>query len=185
MTAMAARIEIVTAERIRDELTKLVCGAAPAPRADGCWCDTGLADQVLPELPALALEIDEHHQHKDVYEHTLTVLEQAIDLEDRLGGGPDFVLRMAALMHDVGKPRDPALRRGRPGQLPPPRGGRRADDQEADEGAAVPQGRDRRGHPAWSSCTCASTGTAAASGPTRRCAATSATPGTCWTGCTS
>jgi poly(A) polymerase len=61
---------------------------------------------VLPELPALKLEIDEHHRHKDVYEHTLTVLEQAIDLEDRLpGGGPDFVSRFAALMHDVGKPR--------------------------------------------------------------------------------
>ncbi|MCW2757411.1 MAG: hypothetical protein JWO46_1157, partial [Nocardioidaceae bacterium] len=60
----------------------------------------------LPELPALALERDEHHRHKDVYEHTLTVLEQSIDLEDRLpGGGPDFVSRFAALMHDVGKPR--------------------------------------------------------------------------------
>ena len=60
---------------------------------------------MLPELPALALERDEHHRHKDVYEHTLTVLEQSIDLEDRLGGAPDFVSRFAALMHDVGKPR--------------------------------------------------------------------------------
>jgi poly(A) polymerase len=60
---------------------------------------------VLPELPALALERDEHHRHKDVYEHTLTVLEQAIDLESRLDGSPDFVARFAALMHDVGKPR--------------------------------------------------------------------------------
>ena len=68
--------------------------------------ETGLAERVLPELPALALERDEHHRHKDVYEHTLTVLEQSIDLEDRLpGGGPDFVSRFAALMHDVGKPR--------------------------------------------------------------------------------
>jgi poly(A) polymerase len=66
--------------------------------------DTGLAALVLPELPALALERDEHHRHKDVYEHTLTVLEQSIDLEDRLGG-PDLVSRLAALMHDVGKPR--------------------------------------------------------------------------------
>jgi len=66
--------------------------------------ETGLAQIVLPELPALALERDEHHRHKDVYEHTLTVLEQSIDLEDRLGG-PDFVSRFAALMHDVGKPR--------------------------------------------------------------------------------
>jgi poly(A) polymerase len=67
--------------------------------------ETGLADHVLPELPALALERDEHHRHKDVYEHTLTVLEQTIDLEHRLGDGPDFVSRFAALMHDVGKPR--------------------------------------------------------------------------------
>ena len=67
--------------------------------------ETGLAAYVLPELPALALERDEHHRHKDVYEHTLTVLEQSIDLEHRLGGGPDFVSRFAALMHDVGKPR--------------------------------------------------------------------------------
>jgi poly(A) polymerase len=68
--------------------------------------ETGVAAYVLPELPALALERDEHHRHKDVYEHTLTVLEQSIDLEDRLpDGGPDFVARFAALMHDVGKPR--------------------------------------------------------------------------------
>jgi len=66
---------------------------------------TGLAERVLPELPALALERDEHHRHKDVYEHSLTVLEQSIDLETRLpGGGPDLVARLAALMHDVGKP---------------------------------------------------------------------------------
>jgi poly(A) polymerase len=68
--------------------------------------ETGLAQRVLPELPALALERDEHHRHKDVYEHTLTVLEQSIGLEHRLpGGGPDLVSRLAALMHDVGKPR--------------------------------------------------------------------------------
>ena len=74
---------------------------------------TGLADHVLPELPALRLEIDEHHRHKDVYEHSLTVLEQAIAMEDRVGeGGPDLVLRLAALLHDVGKPR---TRRFEPG----------------------------------------------------------------------
>src|ERR1700710_858092 len=68
--------------------------------------ETGLAGHVLPELPALALERDEHHRHKDVYEHTLRVLEQTIELEKKLpGGGPDFVSRFAALMHDVGKPR--------------------------------------------------------------------------------
>ena len=105
MTAMADRIEIVSAERVRDELVKLVC--APYPRLGlQLLVGTGLAERVLPELPALALERDEHHRHKDVYEHTLTVLEQAIDLESRLpGGGPDFVSRFAALMHDIGKPR--------------------------------------------------------------------------------
>ncbi len=104
MTAMAGRIEIISAERVRDELVKLVCG--PYPRLGlTLLVETGLAAYVLPELPALALERDEHHRHKDVYEHTLTVLEQSIELEHRLGGGPDFVSRFAALMHDVGKPR--------------------------------------------------------------------------------
>jgi poly(A) polymerase len=105
MTAMAGRIEIISAERVRDELVKLVCGPYPR-RGLALLVETGLAEHVLPELPALALERDEHHRHKDVYEHTLTVLEQAIDLEDRLpDGGPDFVARFASLMHDVGKPR--------------------------------------------------------------------------------
>ena len=105
MTSMAERIEIISAERVRDELVKLVC--APYPRRGlALLVETGLAARVLPELPALALERDEHHRHKDVYEHTLTVLEQAIDLEERLpGGGPDLVARLASLMHDVGKPR--------------------------------------------------------------------------------
>jgi poly(A) polymerase len=104
MTDMAERITIVSAERVRDELVKLVC--SPRPRAGlTLLVETGLAGHILPELPALALERDEHHRHKDVYEHTLTVLEQTIDLEDRLPeGGPDFVARFAALMHDVGKP---------------------------------------------------------------------------------
>ena len=105
MTAMAARIEIVSAERVRDELVKLVCSPHPR-RGLSLLVSTGLADHVFPELPALALERDEHHRHKDVYEHTLTVLEQAMGLEDRLPGkGPDLVLRLAALMHDIGKPR--------------------------------------------------------------------------------
>jgi len=103
ITEMAGRISIVSAERVRDELVKLVC--APQPRRGlSLLVDTGLADHVLPELPKLVLEIDEHHRHKDVYEHTLTVLEQAIDLEEP-GTAPDFVLRFAALMHDVGKPK--------------------------------------------------------------------------------
>ncbi|WP_141016015.1 CCA tRNA nucleotidyltransferase [Nocardioides sambongensis] len=106
MTAMADRIEIISAERVRDELVKLI--SAPQPRLGlELLVETGLADRVLPELPALKLERDEHHRHKDVYDHTLTVLEQSIDLEARLGedGGPDFVSRFAALMHDVGKPK--------------------------------------------------------------------------------
>jgi poly(A) polymerase len=105
MTEMADRIAIISAERVRDELVKLI--DAPHPRRGlTLLVDTGLADRVLPELPALRLERDEHHRHKDVYEHTLTVLEQTMDLESRLpGGGPDFVARFAALMHDVGKPR--------------------------------------------------------------------------------
>ncbi len=104
MTAMAERITIVSAERVRDELVKLLLAPDPVSGLR-LLVSTGLADHVLPELPALALERDEHFRHKDVYEHTLTVLEQAIDLEPRLGDGPDFVSRFAALMHDVGKPR--------------------------------------------------------------------------------
>jgi len=104
MTAMAERIDIISAERVRDELVKLV--TSPYPRRGlTLLVETGLAALVLPELPALALERDEHHRHKDVYEHTLTVLEQAIDLEHRLDHAPDFTVRFAALMHDVGKPR--------------------------------------------------------------------------------
>jgi poly(A) polymerase len=108
MTAMAERIDIVSAERVRDELVKLVC--APDPRAGlALLVETGLADRVLPEVPRLALEIDEHHRHKDVYEHTLTVLEQAMALEP---DGPDLVLRLAALMHDVGKPKTRRFEKG-------------------------------------------------------------------------
>ncbi len=105
MTDMAQRITIISAERVRDELVKLIC--APYPRLGlALLVETGIAELVLPELPALALERDEHHRHKDVYDHTLTVVEQAIDLEPRLPSeGPDFISRFAALMHDVGKPR--------------------------------------------------------------------------------
>ena len=103
MREMAERITIVSAERVRDELIKLLLAPDPV-RGLRLLVETGLAAHVLPELPALVLERDEHHSHKDVYEHSLTVLEQSIDLQDRLGG-PDFVSRFAALMHDVGKPR--------------------------------------------------------------------------------
>jgi len=112
MAAMADRIGIVSAERVREELSRLLLAPAPS-RGLGLLVESGLADQVLPELPALRLEIDEHHRHKDVYEHSLTVLDQAIALEPRLpDGGPDLVVRLAALLHDIGKPR---TRRFEPG----------------------------------------------------------------------
>lgn len=104
--AMADRIGIVSAERVRDELIKLLLAPNPRPGLE-VLVDTGLADHVLPELPALRLEIDEHHRHKDVYQHTLTVVDQAIALETGPDGpvpGPDLVLRLAALLHDIGKP---------------------------------------------------------------------------------
>ncbi|MFF1818859.1 CCA tRNA nucleotidyltransferase [Kribbella sp. NPDC058245] len=105
MTAMADRITIVSAERVRDELIKLICADHPRIGLD-LLVATGLADHVLPELPALKLERDEHHSHKDVYQHSLTVLDQAIDLESRLPyPAPDFVSRFAALIHDIGKPK--------------------------------------------------------------------------------
>jgi poly(A) polymerase len=106
MESMAARLEIVSAERVRDELTKLLLGAHPDRGVD-IMVSTGLAELVLPEVAALRLEKDEHHRHKDVYEHSLTVLRQAAERE---GGpedavpGPDLVLRLAALLHDIGKP---------------------------------------------------------------------------------
>ena len=101
--AMTSRIEIISAERIRDEFVKLIMSENPRIGI-ALLVETGLADYVLPEIPKLKLEIDEHHHHKDVYEHTLKVLEQAISLEDRLGG-PNLVIRLAALLHDIGKPK--------------------------------------------------------------------------------
>ncbi|NUP75761.1 MAG: CCA tRNA nucleotidyltransferase [Sinomonas sp.] len=114
MTDMAARLSIVSAERVRDELVKLINGAAPRRGID-LLVETGLADIVLPEVSALRLEVDEHHRHKDVYHHSLTVVDQAVALETDPDGpvpAPDFVLRFAALMHDIGKP---ATRRFEPG----------------------------------------------------------------------
>ncbi|MDO4898002.1 MAG: CCA tRNA nucleotidyltransferase [Rothia sp. (in: high G+C Gram-positive bacteria)] len=106
MKSMAERIEIISAERVRDELVKLICGKAPRRGID-LLVESGLADYVLPEIPALKLEVDEHHRHKDVFQHSLTVMEQAAAQETGAGGAvptPDFVLRFAALMHDIGKP---------------------------------------------------------------------------------
>ncbi|WP_209928001.1 MULTISPECIES: CCA tRNA nucleotidyltransferase [unclassified Rhodococcus (in: high G+C Gram-positive bacteria)] len=97
---MAGQIDRITAERVRAELDKLILGEF-AIDGINVMCETGLAARVIPEIPKMKLEIDEHHQHKDVYQHSLTVLQQAIDLED---GDPDLVLRWAALLHDIGKP---------------------------------------------------------------------------------
>lgn len=107
MTVMAERISIVSAERVREELVKLIIGDHPRAGVD-LLVETGLAEIVLPEVPALKRLDDEHNRHKDVYQHSLKVLEQAADLETDADGpvpGPDFILRFAALMHDVGKPK--------------------------------------------------------------------------------
>lgn len=105
MTAMASRIADISAERVRDELVKILSSANPRPGLEAL-VDSGIAEFVLPELPALRLETDEHAHHKDVYQHTLTVVEQAIDEEQRRtpGADPDVVLRIASLLHDIGKP---------------------------------------------------------------------------------
>ena len=116
MTEMRGRLEIVSAERITGELTKLMLAPDPAAGID-LLVQTEVADEILPEISKLRMEVDEHHRHKDVYQHSLTVLRQAIDLEPRYGfrGGPggstprsgdgDLVVRLAAILHDIGKPR--------------------------------------------------------------------------------
>ncbi|KQQ07496.1 CCA tRNA nucleotidyltransferase [Rathayibacter sp. Leaf296] len=113
MAELAPRIRDVSAERVQEELRKLLSTASPRAGLE-LLVDTGLAGYFLPELPALRLEQDEHHHHKDVYVHSLTVLEQAISLEQSRnpGAAPDVVLRLAALLHDIGKP---ATRRLEPG----------------------------------------------------------------------
>ncbi len=108
MTEMADRINIVPAERIRAELDKLI--VAPDPRTGiELLVETGLAAHILPEVPKLKLETDEHHRHKDVYEHSLTVLTQATGLEEQYGLSGDLVVRLAALLHDIGKPKTRTL----------------------------------------------------------------------------
>jgi poly(A) polymerase len=103
MSELAPKLEIVSVERISDELSKLLRTDDPVPGIR-LLVETGIAQLVLPEIPALRLEVDEHAHHKDVYEHSLTVLQQAIELEKSRGHSVDLVLRLAALLHDIGKP---------------------------------------------------------------------------------
>jgi poly(A) polymerase len=108
---MAPQLARVSAERVAAELDKLLLGEDPVAGID-LLVQTGMGEVVLPEVGGMQMAIDEHHQHKDVYQHSLTVLRQAIALEDPLPeGGPDLVLRWAALLHDIGKP---ATRRHEP-----------------------------------------------------------------------
>ena len=100
---MKDRLEIISAERIRDEFVKILMSENPR-KGITALVDSQIAEIFIPEIPKLQLEIDEHHHHKDVYQHSIKVLEQAIALEDRLGG-PNLVIRLAALLHDIGKPR--------------------------------------------------------------------------------
>lgn len=107
MTGEAQRLQIVSAERIQAELVRLITSRAPR-RGLELLVHTGAIEYVIPELADLVSTVDEHGRHKDVYEHTLTVLDQAIALETGADGpvpGPDFILRFAALMHDIGKPK--------------------------------------------------------------------------------
>ena len=108
MTEQAGRLEIVSAERVTSELAKLMLTPDPAAGID-LLVQTGVADEVLPEVSRLRMEADEHHRHKDVYEHSLTVLRQAIALEPRYGLDGDLVVRLAALLHDIGKPKTRSL----------------------------------------------------------------------------
>jgi poly(A) polymerase len=108
---MAPQLDRISAERVAAELDKLLLGDDPVAGID-LLVQTGLGEVVLPEVGGMQMAIDEHHQHKDVYQHSLTVLRQAIALEGpRPEGGPDLVLRWAALLHDIGKP---ATRRHEP-----------------------------------------------------------------------
>jgi poly(A) polymerase len=103
MQNLAGRISIISAERVRDDFVKTIMSDNPRTGIT-ILVDSGLADFVLPEIPKLRLEVDEHHHHKDVYEHSITVLEQAIAQEERISG-PNLINRLAALLHDIGKPK--------------------------------------------------------------------------------
>ena len=101
IVAMAPQLSRITVERVAVELDKMLLGADPVAGIE-LMVQTGLGEVVLPEIGAMRMAIDEHHQHKDVYQHSLTVLRQAMALEEP--GQSDLVLRWAALLHDIGKP---------------------------------------------------------------------------------
>ena len=113
IAALRETLSIVSPERVQGEVVRLLATDDPV-RGIRLLVDTGLMGEFLPEVPALRLEVDEHHHHKDVYEHSLTVVNQAIALEKtrRPDAVPDVALRLAALLHDIGKP---ATRRLEPG----------------------------------------------------------------------
>ncbi len=139
VTRMASRLEIVSAERIRDEFDKLITVDHPAA---GLWFlyDTGLSEQFLPELAAMRLEHDPIHRHKDVLSHTIAVVENVRPAHEQPEGRPPFdfrLVRLAALYHDVGKPRDAWPSGGQGHHLPSPRCRRRPHDQKAHDGAAL------------------------------------------------
>jgi poly(A) polymerase len=99
---MAPQLSRITVERVAVELDKMLLGADPVAGIE-LMVQTGMGDVVAPEVGGMRMAIDEHHQHKDVYQHSLTVLRQAVELEG-VGGPKDLVLRWAALLHDIGKP---------------------------------------------------------------------------------
>lgn len=113
ITRLRETLKIVSPERIQGEFVRLMQTDDPV-RGIRVLVDTGLIDEFMPEVSALRLEVDEHHHHKDVYEHSLTVLQQTIELGHARhpGSAPDVPLRIAALLHDIGKPRTRKLEQG-------------------------------------------------------------------------
>ena len=113
MVSMAPKIGQISAERVRDELSRLLLTDHPRAGIEAL-VHSGLADFVLPELSALTDERDEHGRHKDIYEHSLTVLDQAIELEKARWGAEsaDLVMRLSALLHDIGKPKTKKIEGG-------------------------------------------------------------------------